>query len=421
MTSNNQLTGDTYDAAGNLITIPGSGGATYVYNAENQMTSTASTTYVYDGDGNRVEKLGGKIYWYAGGEVLDETDATGSTTNNNFNEYFYFGGSRIARRGSSDNVLYYLADQLGSARVIAKVLAGQNTATMCYDADFEPYGGEHAYTNTCVQNYKFTGKERDSESGLDNFGARYNASTMGRFMTPDPLLNSGRPGNPQTWNRYAYVLNNPLRFTDPSGLWEWAANTCAGDDKKCNKRYEQNQQKFRDALKDLKTARDSYTKGSKEYNRLDSSLKAYGTENDGNNVNVGFGKLAGSAAAETQLSADTHGNLSFNVTFDPSKVGNAAPVDVGHEGTHISDEQNPWYAGAGTLEPFQLEYRGYQTSSWVAEGLGAGTLTTGPAKNVIWNASWGAVDREVMRDRGITNQVEDKDHPETQFHNPWPN
>jgi RHS repeat-associated protein len=269
--------------------------------------------------------------------------------------------------------------------------------------------------------YKFTGKERDSESGLDNFGKRYHASSLGRFMTPDPLLNSGRPDNPQTWNRYAYVLNNPVRFTDPTGLYNWAPNTCASDDKKCNKRYEQNQQKFRQGLQDLQRARDSYQKGSKEYNRLDASLKAYGTENDGNNVNVAFGSLPGSTAARATPSADEKGNLSFNVTFDPSKVGNAAPVDIGHEGTHVADISNPWYAGAGTLEPFQLEYRGYQTSSWVAQGLGAGTLKTGPARNVIWNASWAAVDREVLRDRAITNQVEDKDHPETQFHNPWPN
>jgi|HubBroStandDraft_6_1064221.scaffolds.fasta_scaffold119022_3 RHS repeat-associated protein len=268
--------------------------------------------------------------------------------------------------------------------------------------------------------YKFTGKERDSESGLDNFGARYNASTMGRFMTPDPLLNSGRPGNPQSWNRYAYVLNNPLKFTDPTGLWDWAPNTCASDDKKCNKKYQQNQQKFRDAIKDVQKARDSYTKGSKEYNRLDASLKAYGTENDGNNVTVKFGSLPGSAAGNTALSADDKGNLSFTVTLDPAKLGNTAPEDVGHEGTHVSDEENPWYAGAGTLEPFQLEYRGYQTSSWVAQGLGAQTLTTGSG-NVLWNPSWSAVDRGVMRDYGITNQVEDKDHPETQFHNPWPN
>ena len=79
-----------------------------------------------------------------------------------------------------------------------------------------------------------TGKERDAESGLDNFGARYNASTMGRFMTPDPLLNSGRPSSPQTWNRYSYALNNPLKIKDPTGLY----NVNCGDDKSCQKSAE---------------------------------------------------------------------------------------------------------------------------------------------------------------------------------------
>jgi RHS repeat-associated protein len=59
-------------------------------------------------------------------------------------------------------------------------------------------------------------KERDSESGLDNFGARYNSSNMGRFMSPDPM--GGHPQDPQTLNRYAYVRNNPLNLTDPTGL-----------------------------------------------------------------------------------------------------------------------------------------------------------------------------------------------------------
>ena len=82
--------------------------------------------------------------------------------------------------------------------------------------------------------YKFTGKERDAESGLDNFGARYYASAMGRFMKPDPLLNSGRPGSPQTWNRYSYALNNPLKFVDPNGLY----NAKCGDGKQCQKSAE---------------------------------------------------------------------------------------------------------------------------------------------------------------------------------------
>src|SRR5579864_8345162 len=70
--------------------------------------------------------------------------------------------------------------------------------------------------------HKFTGKERDSESGLDNFGARYNSSQYGRFMTPDPGNAGADPTNPQSWNGYSYVWNNPLAMIDPSG-----ADTCA--------------------------------------------------------------------------------------------------------------------------------------------------------------------------------------------------
>jgi RHS repeat-associated protein len=73
------------------------------------------------------------------------------------------------------------------------------------------------------RNYKFTGKERDAESGLDMFGARYYASTMGRFMIPDwsskpAAVPFADPANPQSLNLYSYVTNNPLsvqrfRFT----------------------------------------------------------------------------------------------------------------------------------------------------------------------------------------------------------------
>ena len=63
-----------------------------------------------------------------------------------------------------------------------------------------------------------TGKERDSESGLDNFGARYNSSSMGRFMSPDPANVGASLDIPQSWNAYSYVLNNPLNYIDPSGM-----------------------------------------------------------------------------------------------------------------------------------------------------------------------------------------------------------
>jgi RHS repeat-associated protein len=66
--------------------------------------------------------------------------------------------------------------------------------------------------------YQFPGKERDTESGNDYFGARYYASSMGRFMSPDHPLIDQHPENPQSWNLYAYARNNPLINIDPTGL-----------------------------------------------------------------------------------------------------------------------------------------------------------------------------------------------------------
>src|SRR5262249_564729 len=104
---------------------------------------------------------------------------------------------------SSSSVEYYFSDPLGTARVVTNA-----SGTVCYDADLYPYGGERAYTNTCDVDFKFTGKERDSESGLDNFGARYDSSQYGRFMTPDPIFfQASMLTDPQRFNLYAYVRN----------------------------------------------------------------------------------------------------------------------------------------------------------------------------------------------------------------------
>ncbi len=64
---------------------------------------------------------------------------------------------------------------------------------------------------------EFTGKERDAETGLDYFGARYLSAAQGRFTSPDPPLLDQDPGDPQSWNLYAYVRNNPLKFVDLTG------------------------------------------------------------------------------------------------------------------------------------------------------------------------------------------------------------
>jgi RHS repeat-associated protein len=95
-----------------------------------------------------------------------------------------------------------------------------------------PYGDGVTCSGDIPDNHHFTGKERDAESGNDYFGARYYASTMGRFMSPDwsakvePVPYS-KLDNPQTLNLYAYVGNNPLSRTDPTGHADIAAQ-CQG-------------------------------------------------------------------------------------------------------------------------------------------------------------------------------------------------
>ena len=118
---------------------------------------------------------------------------------------------------SGSSVYYYIEDSVGSSRVIT-----DSSGNLCYDADFYPFGGERPYTTTCSQNYKFTGKERDSESGLDDFGARFYTSSVGRFMSPDW---AARPtavpyavlGDPQSLNLYTYVRNDPITRADADG------------------------------------------------------------------------------------------------------------------------------------------------------------------------------------------------------------
>ncbi len=68
---------------------------------------------------------------------------------------------------------------------------------------------------------RFTGKERDAESGLDYFGARYCSGAQGRFTSADTVI-TAEPSNPQSWNKYAYAFNRPLILVDPDGRWPTA-------------------------------------------------------------------------------------------------------------------------------------------------------------------------------------------------------
>lgn len=252
--ANNHVTGTSfsYDAVGNM-TGDGQSGVVYTFDDEGRMIkatpSSGSYCYVYDGNGLRVARIQGgtgsncsggtyqKLYWRSiSGDSLTETDGSGSVSVN-YTEYVFFTGRRIASRvnvssGASPNVsiFYYFADQLGSTRTITTGSGKNNDGSnqtpglLCYDQDYTPYGQEvfttaqmsRLQTTACPTSYKFTGYERDSETGLDYAFARYYSPRLARFLSTDPL--GGDIGDLQSHNAYSYTSNNPLNFIDPSGM-----------------------------------------------------------------------------------------------------------------------------------------------------------------------------------------------------------
>jgi RHS repeat-associated protein len=209
--------GAGYDAAGNQTAYSP---FTLFYDAENRTkeltsTSNGSATYNYDGDGRRVKKVNGfvtTVYIYDGfGQLAQEYDDAAPVD--------------AAQSGVTN---YVTADHLGSTRLIT-----DSSGAVKRRYDYLPFGeGLPSGLNARSTKYsvgafpaatdgwsvKFTGKERDAESGLDYFLARYFSGAQGRFTSPDAMLARKEwLVDPQRWNRDAYVRNNLLRFIDPHG------------------------------------------------------------------------------------------------------------------------------------------------------------------------------------------------------------
>ena len=145
----------------------------YAFDQENRLTGADGYTYTYDGDGNRVRKSNGNtagdgtLYWEMTPGVVAETDLAGTTTT----EYIFFGGERVARRDGATGaggVFYYFSDHLKTASIVT-----DSAGNIKAESDYYPWGGELQFTNNDTNDYKFTGKKRDSETGLDYFGATH--------------------------------------------------------------------------------------------------------------------------------------------------------------------------------------------------------------------------------------------------------
>ena len=205
-----------YSAAGEMIH---QGGWDFTYSAEGQMSGASLGTlakgYYYDSNNRRVRlsEPGKDTYFVYGaeGELLAEYSTVGAGTS--------------GRR-------YYTTDWLGSMRLVTDA-----SGAAVSRRDYLPYGqvvdaalgGRGSlYGAEVGTRMMFTGKERDGETGLDYFGARYLSGVQGRWTSADLPLADQHIEDPQSWNMFAYVRNNPFAHVDPNGKACSALNNNSG-------------------------------------------------------------------------------------------------------------------------------------------------------------------------------------------------
>jgi RHS repeat-associated protein len=150
--------------------------------------------------------------------VVAESDLAGTLKS----EYVFFDGERVARKDFPGNtVAYYFSDHLKTASVITDA-----SGNIKSDSDYYPWGGELQFVANDSNDYKFTGKKRDVETGLDYFGARYYSNGLGRWVsadwsaTPVPVPYADFH-DPQTLNLYQFVGGNPASKSDINGHCFW--------------------------------------------------------------------------------------------------------------------------------------------------------------------------------------------------------
>ncbi len=181
--------------------------------ADNQPILIGS--YVYDTTGQRVKKSAdNQITYYLGKDYEVQYGPNNLLTRKGF----YLGEVRVSDLEISSqgipHLRFYHQDHLSSTNVVSNE-AGMQTLLM----EYLPYGEVKRREGTDIVNRTYTGHEEDLESDLIYAGARYYDPQIGRFITPDSFIQS--PEDPQSFNRYAYARNNPIRFVDPSGNFWW--------------------------------------------------------------------------------------------------------------------------------------------------------------------------------------------------------
>jgi len=196
-----------YDANGNMTTRHvGTQTFNLAYDAENRLvsvTGAATASFTYDGDGKQVKSIVGGVTTYYVGRHYEKKGTT-------VTKYYFAGATRLAVR-TNGTLSYLLGDHLGSSSVTTTA-NGVKTASALYKA----FGETRFSSGNLGTDYKFIGQREQAELGLYFYGARWFDPSVGRFISPDTIVPTGTQGT-QAWDRYAYVNNNPVRYTDPTG------------------------------------------------------------------------------------------------------------------------------------------------------------------------------------------------------------
>jgi RHS repeat-associated protein len=213
--ANNQVTSNSYDAAGNVIQ---DGVHSYQYDAENNLISVdngSTATYVFDALNHRVKAVVNGITERYGFDTAGRRSTTWQDNSTNLTMAQYYAGSQpIAYWTASDgNIHFEHQDWLGTERLRTSFNGSVESSFTSL-----PFGDALTSSGADTDQNHFAMLDHDAETSSEHATFRQYSSTQGRWMRPDPYLGSYHLRNPQSMNRYAYVLNNPLSFTDPLGL-----------------------------------------------------------------------------------------------------------------------------------------------------------------------------------------------------------